>query len=153
GCDHWCEYFLPDPPPECRQAFNDYVKLRWPIHVFALDPYIQEQNIADSLSTRRELQLALAIAFTNGQLSARNLTKYTRRLEAEYETISLNRTQIGFSHGENTFGWRFYPRYQTPDTPSNAEDLLRNQLIGGPNRNALLRQRRLEPGVRECVAI
>ncbi|WP_171470480.1 hypothetical protein [Frigoriglobus tundricola] len=153
GCDHWCPYFLPDPPQECRQAFNDYVKLRWPIHVFALDPYNQEQNIADSLSTRREMQLALAIAFTNGQINAKNLTKYTRRLEGEYETISLNRTQIGFSHGENEFGWRFYPRYQTPDTPSNAEDLIRNQLIGGPNRNQLLKQRRLEPGMRECVAI
>jgi hypothetical protein len=153
GCDHWCPYYLPDPPPECRQAFNEYVKLRWPIHVFALDPYIQEQNVADSLSTRREQQLALAIAFTNGQISARNLTKYTRRLEAEYETISLNRTQVGFSHGDNTFGWRFYPRYQTPDTLSNAEDFIRNQFIGGPTRDQLLRDRRLEPGVRECVAI
>jgi hypothetical protein len=153
GCDHWCLYFLPEPPPECRHAFNEYVKLRWPIHVFALDPYNQEQNIQDSLSTRRETQLALSIAFTNGMIDAKNLTKYTRRLEAEYETIALNRTHIGFSHGENVFGWRFYPRFQTPDTPSNFEVLFREQLIGGPNQNQLLRQRRLEPGIRECVAI
>lgn len=153
GCAHWCPYFLPEPPAECRQAFNEYAKLRWPVHVFALDPYIQEQNIADSLSTRREMQLALSIAFTNGQISARNMTKYVRRLEAEYETIALNRTQVGFSHGENVFGWRFYPRFQSPDTKSNLEVLFREQLIGGPNRNMLLRDRRLEPGERECVAV
>lgn len=153
GCDRWCPYFLPDPPAECRQMFNEYVKVRWPIHVFALDPYIQEQNIADSLSTRREMQLALAIAFTNGQIGARNMTKYVRRLEAEYQTVTLNRTQVGFSHGENVFGWRFYPRFQTPDTKSNLEVLFREQLIGGPNRNQLMRDHRLEPGMRECVAV
>lgn len=151
--DHWCEFYLPNPSPECRAAFNEYVKLRWPIHVFALDPEVQEQNIGDSLSTRREMQLALAIAFTNGQISARQMTSFTRRLEAEYQTIALNRTQVGFTHGENVFGWRFYPRFQTPDTRSNLEVIFREQLIGGPNRNQLLRDRRLEPGIRECVAV
>jgi hypothetical protein len=149
----WLPYFLPSPPPEARRAFNDYAKVRWPIHVFALDPYVQEQNIADSLSTRREMQLALSIAFTNGQINARQLTRFTRRLEGEFEAIDLNRTQIGFSHGENVFGWRFYPRYQTPDTESNFTVLFRDMFVGGPNRNALLRQRRLEPGMRECVAV
>jgi hypothetical protein len=153
GCDHWCPYFLPDPPPDCRLAFNEYVNLRWPVRVFALDPYIQEQNIADTLSTRRETQLALAIAFTNGLINANQLTKFSRRLEADYQTIALNRTQVGFSHGENVFGWRFYPRFQTPDTDSNLTVFLRDNLIGGPNRNQLLRQRRLEPGIRECVAV
>ena len=28
-------YYLPCPPPEARQAFNDYVLCRWPNHVFA----------------------------------------------------------------------------------------------------------------------
>ncbi len=153
GCLQWCPYFLPEPPAECRQAFNQYVKLRWPLRVFALDPYIQEQNIADSLSTRRELQLALSIAFTNGQMNARQFNRFARRLEGEYETIDLNRTQVGFGHGENVFGWRFYPRYQTPDTDSNFTVFFRDTLIGGPNRNQLLRKRRLEPGMRECVAV
>jgi hypothetical protein len=151
--DGWVEYYLPDPAHEVRTAFNEYVKMRWPVYVFALDPVSQEQNIADALSTRRETQLALAIAFTNGLISANSMTKYARRLEAEYETIALNRTQVGFSHGENVFGWRFYPRFQSPDTKSNLEVLFREQLIGGPNRNQLLRDRRLEPGARECVAL
>jgi hypothetical protein len=51
------------------------------------------------------------------------------------------------------FGWRFYPRFQTPDTEGNAVVLARDLLVGGPNKNALLRQRRLEPGPRECVAV
>ncbi len=151
--DYWPQYYMPDPPPEARCAFNAYVTLRWPIRVFALDPYTQDQNIADQFSSRREMQLALSIAFTNGFIGANTLTKYTRRLEAEYETIALNRTQVGFSHGENVFGWRFYPRFQTPDTESNLTVFVRDQLIGGPSRNALLRQRRLEPGPRECVAV
>ena len=152
-CDQWLPYFLPTPPPEARQAFAEYVALRWPIRVFALDPAAEDQNIADALSTRRETQLALSIAFTNGVINANQLTRYTRRLEAEYETVALNRTQVGFGHGENVFGWRFYPRFQTPETESNAVVLLRDQLLGGPNRNALLRDRRLEPGQRECVAV
>ncbi|VTU02541.1 Uncharacterized protein OS=Singulisphaera acidiphila (strain ATCC BAA-1392 / DSM 18658 / VKM B-2454 / MOB10) GN=Sinac_2187 PE=4 SV=1 [Gemmataceae bacterium] len=153
GCDQWLPYYHPCPPPEAREAFNCYVKLRWPIHVFALDPASQDQNLADSLLTRRETQLALSMAFTSGQINARTLTRYARRLEAQYDTIALNRTQVGFAHGENTFGWRFYPRFQTPDTEGNLTTLFRDQLVGGPSRNALLRQRRLEPGPRECVAV
>lgn len=153
GCDPGWPYYLPAPPRECRDAFNAYVKLRWPVHVFALDPYVQEQNIADSLSTRREMQLALAIAFTNGQISARTLTKYVRRLEAEYQTVALNRTQVGFTHGEDTFGWRFYPRFQTPDSKGNLEVFFREQLVGGRTKEQLLRDQRLEPGERECVAV
>jgi hypothetical protein len=152
-CGAWLDYYHPHPSPEARAAFAEYVKLRWPVRVFALDPSTQDQNLADSLSTRRETQLALAIAFTNGFINANTMTRYARRLEAEYETIAINRPQVGFGHGENVFGWRFYPRFQTPDTEGNLTVLLRDQLIGGPNRNQLLRDRRLEPGPRECVAL
>jgi len=152
-CEGWKDYYHPTPSVEARASFRSYVELRWPIHVFALDPAIQEQNIVDSLSTRREMQLAISVAFTQGAISSNRMLQFSRRLEAEYQTIALNRTQVGFSHGENTFGWRFYPRFQSPDTESNLTVILRDQIIGGPNRNALLRQRRLEPGPRECVAV
>ncbi len=152
-CEGWKDYYHPTPSAEARAAFRSYVELRWPIHVFSLDPAIQEQNIVDSMSTRREMQLAISVAFTQGAISSNRMLQFSRRLEADYQTIALNRTQVGFSHGENTFGWRFYPRFQTPDTESNLTVILRDQIIGGPNRNALLRQRRLEPGPRECVAI
>lgn len=149
----WQPFFLPNPPPEARQAFNEYVRCRWPIHVFALDPVIEEQNLASTFSGRREMQLAMSLAFVSGQLSARNMMRYARRIEYDFATVDLNGTAVGFSHGDNTFGWRFYPRFQTPDIQSNFTVLFQDLFLGGPNRNALLRQRRLEPGIRECVAI
>lgn len=157
GCpiphEGWLPYFLPDPPIEARMAFNEYVRCRWPIHVFALDPVTQQQNISDTFSGRREMQLAMSLAFVSGKINAKNMMRYARRIEFDLATIDLNNTQVGFSHGDETFGWRFYPRFQTPDIESNAKVFFRDLLWGGPNRNALLRQRRLEPGQRECVAI
>ncbi len=149
----WQPYFLPDPPPEARAAFNEYVRCRWPIHVFALDPVNQQQNISDVYSSRREMQLAMSLAFVGGKISARNMMRYARRIEFDMATIDLNNTQVGFSHGDDTFGWRFYPRFQSPDVESNATVFFRDLLVGGPRRNALLHQRRLEPGQRECIAI
>jgi hypothetical protein len=153
GPGGWLPYFLPEPPPEARQAFNDYVRCRWPIHVFALDPVVEEQNIADTFSGRREMQLAMSLAFVSGRLSARNMMRYARRIEFDFATVDLNGTAVGFSHGDDTFGWRFYPRFQSPDIESNTTVLFRDLLVGGPSKDALLRQRRLEPGMRECVAI
>ena len=155
GCaaESWQPYCLPAPPAEARQAFNEYVRCRWPIHVFALDPVAQDQNIADQFSSRREMELALSLAFVSGKINANSLTQYTRCLELDTDTIALNSTAVGFSHGDDTFGWRFYPRYQTPDIESNATVIFRDMLIGGPNKDALLRERRLEPGMRECTAI
>ena len=147
------DFYGSNPPIEARHAFNQYVQCRWPIHVFALDPAAQEQNLQSTFSTRREMQLALSLAFVNGGISAQNMLRYARRLEFDYATVDLNGTAIGFSHGEETFGWRFYPRFQAPDVETNAKVLFRDLLIGGPNKNALLRQRRLEPGIRECYAV
>jgi hypothetical protein len=149
----WLPYYLPYPPPEARASFNAYVACRWPIHVFALDPAAQQQNLADRFSGRREMQLALSMAFVGGKLSANNMMRYARRIEYDFNTIDLNGTEIGFSHGDDTFGWRFYPRFQTPDIESNATVFFRDMLIGGPNRNDLLNERRLEPGIRECYAV
>ncbi|HET6327885.1 MAG TPA: hypothetical protein VFG04_24595 [Planctomycetaceae bacterium] len=149
----WMDYFSPEPSPPARQNFNEYVRCRWPIHVFALDPAADQQNVADTYSSRREMQLAMSLAFVSGNLSANNMFQYARRLEMDMETIALNNTAVGFSHGTETFGWRFYPRFQTPDTDSNLKVFFQDLLCGGPNRKQLLRQRMLEPGIRECVAI
>ena len=102
---------------------------------------------------RREMQLAMSMAFVSGNLSANNMFQFARRLEMDMETIAINNTTVGFSHGSETFGWRFYPRFQTPDTDSNVKVFFQDLLCGGPNRKQLLRERMLEPGIRECVAI
>ncbi|MBV9122876.1 MAG: hypothetical protein JO112_05940 [Planctomycetes bacterium] len=149
----WVPLYLPHPPQEVCQLFNDYVRCRWPLHIFALDPETEDQNIADSYRLRREMQMAVSLAFTGGQIGASDFMRYTRRIEQDIDTISLNRTMIGFSHGDNTFGWRFYPRVQTPPVEGNFEAAFRETLLGSRGPGYLLRRRRLENGIRNCVAL
>ena len=149
----WMQFYGPNPMPEARRAFAEYVKCKWPIHIFALDPVTQDQNIADSFSQRREMQMAMAIAAANQGLGGQALSRFVRRLEYDLETIELNRTAIGFSHGDNTFGWRFYPRVQAPPVPSNLRATFGDLLIGQQNRDSRVRNYKLEPGMRECTAL
>jgi hypothetical protein len=142
----------PDPAPEARLAFNDYVRRRWPIRVFALDPVREAQNVDDSFSRRREMQIAMALATAGGRLNAQALARYTRRLETDLATVALNQTAVAFAHGPDTFGWRFYPRVQSPPTRGTLATL-GETLRGGPTSDGDLRQRQLEPGMRECTAI
>ncbi|MFM7185211.1 MAG: hypothetical protein ACKO4Z_10620 [Planctomycetota bacterium] len=144
-------FFGPDPPPEARVAFADYVRVRWPLRVFALDPVSEEQNVDDSYARRRELQIAMAMASASGPLNAQAMQRYTRRLELDMATIQLNKTAVGFSHSADTFGWRFYPRVQTPPTRGGLAAF--GETVCGPSSDADLAQRQLEPGQRECVAI
>ncbi|NDC53528.1 MAG: hypothetical protein EBZ74_04375 [Planctomycetia bacterium] len=141
----------PDPAPEARAAFNDYVRRRWPVRVFALDPAVDEQTVDDAFARRRELQIATAAAFASGRLNAQGLARYTRRVEADLSVVALNRTVVGFAHGADTFGWRFMPRVQTPPTRGQLATL--GETLCGPSAAADLASRGLEPGIRECVAI
>ncbi len=155
GFDGGCSrgpFYGPCPSPEARLAFNDYVCRRWPIRVFALDPVVQEQNVEDAFARRRELQIAAAMAFASGRMGAQALTRFTRRLETEMATISLNRTAVGFAHGPDTFGWRFEPRIQPPPT-RNTLAAFTETICGGPSEEAERKHRRLEAGQRECTAI
>ena len=127
------------------------MKCRWPIHVFALDPREQDQNVAEVSSRRREMQLALAMGFVSGEINANALIQHSRRLETDVETIALNRTIVGFSHNNDTFGWRFQPRVQSLETPGAFGAL--GQTIWGTPADCDLCHRQLEPGMRECVAL
>ncbi|MFM7242930.1 MAG: hypothetical protein ACKO40_01975, partial [Planctomycetaceae bacterium] len=144
-------FYGPDPSPEARAAFASYVRTRWPLRVFALDPVSEEQNVDDSYARRRELQITMAMASASGPLNAQAMQRFTRRLEMEMATVQLNKTAVGFSHGADTFGWRFYPRVQTPPTRGSLAAL--GETVCGPSSDADLAQRQLEPGQRECVAI
>ncbi|MEY3173465.1 MAG: hypothetical protein RLZZ436_1379 [Planctomycetota bacterium] len=151
--DYDLTFYGMNPDPTARMAFVQYVKCRWPIHVFALDPVVQEQNITDQYSMRRELQLAMALALSSGRISAQTATRFARRLEMDMETVALNRTVVAFGHGRDTFGWRFSPRAQTPEFESNGKVVFRELLLGGPDRDDLKKQWQLEPGMRECLAV
>ena len=150
--DYAGPFYGPDPSPEARAAFTEYVRTRWPIRVFALDPAVEEQNVDETYARRRELQIAMALAAASGRLNGQALTRYTRRLETDLATVSLNRTITGFSHGSDTFGWRFHPRVQAPPTRGTLATL-GETLRGGPTTDGDLAQRQLEPGMRECSAI
>lgn len=144
--------YLPDPTEEDRMAFMEYVRCRWPIHVFALDPVTQDQNIAEEYSRTRELQLAASLAFVTGEMNTAAFMRFSRTLQYDLATITLNRTVAGFSHGDDTFGWRFYPRLQPP-RPKGTIRVMGETLFGGPGPDADLLDRGIEPGMRECVAI
>ena len=142
----------PDPAAATRAAFNDHVRRRWPIRVFALDPVTDEQNVEDAFARRRESQIALAVAAAGSRPTAQAALRAGRRLEADIATIALHRTAVGFSHGGDTFGWRFYPRVQTPPTRGGLA-VLAESICGGPTSDTELMQRQLEPGQRECTAL
>ncbi len=146
-------FYGPNPSPEAKEIFNQYVQARWPIHVFALDPEVQEQNVSDAYARRRETQLALAMAFSNGEIGAKTFSRYARQTDFHLDTIALNRTVIGFSHGSDTFGWRFYPRVQVPPTPGRFKASWQTWVSGAPSRDDDLKCRQLETGPRELLAI
>jgi hypothetical protein len=142
------------PSPDAESAFEWYVKNRWPMIVFALDPTVDQQNIADAYSLRRDLQLAVAFAFATGRINMSQLTRFNRKIEQDAETIALNKTVSSFSYGNETFGWRFYPRYQNPPMERNNLQVATNLLWrGGPGRNYQLSNSKIEPGIRELTAV
>ena len=148
----WPQFYLPEPGPMETELFNAYVRCRWPIHVFALDPVSDEQNVADAFSMRREMQLAAAAALASGEINANAAFRFVRRLETDIETIQLNRKTVAFAHANDTFGWRFYPRVQTPPTVNNFQ-AFQQTLLGGPTSDWMIDQRQLEPGMRELTVV
>ncbi len=132
--------------------FNAYVRARWPSHVFAIDPENQEQNVADAYARRREMQFGSRIGVHGGKINANIFSRYSRRLDFELDTISLNRTVVGFSHGADTFGWRSI-RASRRRGPKGIMKTAFRLIHGGPSRDVDLKHRQLEPGGRELLAI
>ncbi|HKM55500.1 MAG TPA: hypothetical protein VJY33_19000, partial [Isosphaeraceae bacterium] len=136
-----------------QAAFSAYVECKWPIHIFALDPVVDQQNELDLFSQRTQLQLALAVAVASGQVNFQNAESYARRTELDLATVALNRTAVGFGAGETTFGWQFYPRVQTPPLQSNLRRIAGILISNGPGPDYDLKNRKIEPGLRECYAL
>ena len=67
--------------------------------------------------------------------------------------MALNRTAVGFGSGQTTFGWQFYPRVQTPPLQSNLSRIAGILISNGPGPDYDLKNRKIEPGVRECYAL
>lgn len=146
-------FYTPVPLPEAEQIFQEYIRARWPMITFALEPVTDQQNIEDAFTRRRDLQLAVAFALSSGRISFRQAIQFTRQLQYEAQTIALNQTVSAFAHSNDTFGWRFTPRYQTPPEESNPLAIANLLTRGGPGPNYQIRNSKLEPGLRELTAV
>jgi hypothetical protein len=148
-------YYSKNMPNEAGKAvFSDYVRYRWPIITFSLDPATDQQNIADSFNLRRDLQLALSFAFATGQIGFNQLNTFRRQIEQSSDTIALNRTVTAFAHGNDSFAFRFTPRFQNPPNQRTNIGVIASQLIGGgPGPDYQVKKSKLEPGLRELTAI
>ena len=111
-------FFDPEAPEEVIRLFEKYVNAKWPLRVYAIEPVIAQQNVADAFGRRTQSALEVAASAPAGPLkvlsglASAGLT--SERKAAEDETaIRLNPTMVGFGAGESTFGWVFYP--QDPD--------------------------------------
>lgn len=148
------EFFNPDGSPDAVRLWSVLIRETFPLHVFALDPQVEEQNVYDAFTRRREMQLALAIAVASGRMNTGQRLAMSRQLGLDEAAIALNRTAVAFSHGSDTFGWYFYPRVQTPPTEStNIGALARTIWSTGPTEAYDLKHRNLEPGMRECEVL
>jgi len=148
-------FYCPAPrTAEAVELWRVMIEATFPVHVFALDPELDEQNVSDVFQRRRLLQLALAINIAQGGWGLQQKLELARQLEKEMATIDLNRTVIGFTHGNDTFGWYFRPRLQSPPTESsNIGALARMLWSTGPTERYDLKHRQLEPGIRECEVL
>lgn len=155
ACADAVRFFEPDLAlPQTLELWSALVKNEFPLTVFTLDPQVEEQNAFDAFSRRREMQVALAFGVASGRIRAENALKFSRQIALDSETITLNRTAVGFSHANDTFGWYFYPRIQSPPTENtNIGAIARTIWSTGPTEHYDTKHRELEPGIRECEVI
>lgn len=148
-------FFAPDQmPAEANRLWEQLIQQTFPLYVFTLDPQVEEQNIWDAFSMRREMQLALAIGVARGNINLAQRVALSRQLGLDQAGIDLNRTAVAFAHGADTFGWYFHPRVQAPPPEeNNLCALYRLVCQGGPGRTYDLNHRELEPGIRECEVL
>ena len=111
-------FFDPEASEEAMRLFEKYVNAKWPLRVYAIEPVIAQQNVADAFGRRTQSAFDLAAVAPVGPLKAlsglASAGLASERRGAEDETaIRLNPTMVGFGAGESTFGWIFYPRIQT----------------------------------------
>ena len=147
-------FFDPADTARALPVWDRIIHEDFPLNVFTLDPQVEEQNVYDAFSRRREMQLALAYNVARGTFNTAQKIAWSRQLALDEATIGLNRTAVGFSHGDDTFGWYFYPRVQTPPTEStNIGAFARMLWSTGPTEKYDMKNRQLEPGIRECEVL
>ena len=146
-------FFDPDPSDEALRAFEHYVEAKWPLRVYAIEPVIAQQNVADGSSRRTQKAVELVGSGVAGPARAIAGLTNDRRASEDEATIRLNPTMVGFGAGQSTFGWIFYPRLQTrrPRDGRLLTDVA--LLLNGRLPDAVDGDQSIEPGQRECTAL
>jgi hypothetical protein len=150
-------FFDPEAPDEVMRLFEKYVNAKWPLRVYAIEPVIAQQNVADAFGRRTGSTLELAASAPVGPLkllggiAAAGLAADRHAVEDE-TAIRLNPTMVGFGAGESTFGWVFYPRIQTRMRDGRLLTDL-TLLARGEFPDPTGKMQSIEPGQRECTAL
>jgi hypothetical protein len=146
-------FFEPEVSDEALHAFEKYVNTKWPLRVYAIEPVIAQQNVADAFGRSRHTALDLASVVPVGPWRALAGIAADRRAADDETAIRLNPTMVGFGAGQSTFGWIFYPRIQTSGGRKGRLitdiALLLNGRVVDPTGN----DQSIEPGQRECTAL
>ncbi len=150
-------FFEAKPSEDAMRLFERYVDEKWPLKVYAIEPVIAQQNVADGFGRRTQSAFDLAASAPVGPLKALSslaaIGLSAERHGAEDENaIRLNPTMVGFGAGERSFGWVFYPRIQTRMRDGRLItdiQLLLNGRFPDPTGN----EQSIEPGQRECTAL
>ena len=106
-------FFEPEPTDEAFRIFDHYVSTKWPLRVYAIEPVIAQQNVADAFGRRKLSSLEIVGSAYAGPIKALTGIANQRQAADDETAIRLNPTMVGFGAGQSTFGWIFYPRLQT----------------------------------------
>ena len=134
-------------------AFQKYVDMKWPLRVYAIEPVIAQQNVADAFGRRKFLALDLLGANSTGPLKALTGIEAQRQATEDETAIRLNPTMVGFGAGQSTFGWIFYPRLQTSGGKRGRLITDIALLVSGRVPDPTGSDQSIEPGQRECTAL
>ena len=145
--------FAPEVSEQAFRAFEQYVEAKWPLRVYAIEPVIAQQNIADVMGRRTQSALDLVGAGLIGPAKALTGFATDRRAEDDETAIRLNPTMVGFGAGQSTFGWIFYPRLQTAGSSSGRWLTDAALVFTGRGADLIGNDQSIEPGQRECTAL
>ena len=135
-------------------AFQKYVDMKWPLRVYAIEPVIAQQNVADALQPAQVPGASTCCgADPTGPLKALTGIEAQRQATEDETAIRLNPTMVGFGAGQSTFGWIFYPRLQTSGGKRGRLITDIALLVSGRVPDPTGSDQSIEPGQRECTAL
>ena len=147
-------FFEPEVSDEAFHAFEQYVKLKWPLRVYAIEPVIAQQNVADAFGRQQAVGVRPGRSGADRTLARRSPASrptaappMMKRPSASTRRWSASGPARAPSAGSSTPGFR-------PAAGSNGRlltdiALLLNGRVADPIGN----DQSIEPGQRECTAL